>query len=58
MLASKEKLLAYYQSTLEDARALIAVGESKANEQLDVAELAAWTLICNQVMNLDEVLNK
>ncbi|MEE2990649.1 MAG: DUF1553 domain-containing protein [Planctomycetota bacterium] len=58
VLASKKKLLDYYQSSLEDARALIAVGASKASEKLDVTELAAWTMVCNQLMNLDEVLNK
>jgi hypothetical protein len=58
VLASKGKSLAYYQSKQEDARALIAVGASNADEHLDVSELAAWTMVCNQLMNLDEVLNK
>ena len=58
VLASKAKLLAHYQSSQDHALALIAVGASKADEQLDVAELAAWTMVCNQLMNLDEVLNK
>jgi hypothetical protein len=58
VLASKEKLLAHYQSAEDHARALVAVGASKADEQLDVSELAAWTMVCNQLMNLDEVLNK
>ena len=37
---------------------LIAVGESKADAALDPAELAAWTMLANELMNLDEVLNK
>ena len=37
---------------------LIAVGESKADPALDPATLAAWTMTANEVMNLDEVLNK
>ena len=41
-----------------DAKALVAVGESKADEKLDVSALAAWTMVCNQVLNLDEALNK
>ena len=58
VLSSKKKLLAHYQSSQDHALELIAVGASKADEQLDVAELAAWTMVCNQLMNLDEVLNK
>jgi hypothetical protein len=51
-------LLAHYKSKPEDAKALVAVGESKADAALDPAELAAWTMVCNQVLNLDEALNK
>jgi len=47
-----------YQSQPEDAKSLISVGESKPPESVDPAVLAAWTLVCNQVMNLDEALNK
>ncbi|MEO2032114.1 MAG: DUF1553 domain-containing protein [Planctomycetaceae bacterium] len=55
---SGHDLLAYYQSHLDDAQALISVGESKPVETQDVAALAAWTMVCNQLMNLDETLNK
>ena len=48
----------FYKGHAEDAKQLIAVGESKADAKLPPAELAAWTMVCNQVMNLDEVLNK
>ena len=41
-----------------DAKKLLAVGESKADEKLNPAEFAAMTMIVNQVMNLDEVLVK
>ena len=37
---------------------LIDVGESKADATMPPAELAAWTMVANQLMNLDEVLNK
>ena len=57
-LADKAEYLTYYQSKPADAKALLGVGESKANDQLDAAQLAAWTIVCNQVMNLDEALNK
>ncbi|OAI39022.1 hypothetical protein AYO40_06185 [Planctomycetaceae bacterium SCGC AG-212-D15] len=51
-------LLAHYQAKPEEAKKLIAVGESKADASVDAATLAAWTMLVNQMMNLDEVLNK
>lgn len=55
---SLQELREYYQSHVEDARKLIAEGESKADPGLDPALLAAWTMMTNELMNLDEVLNK
>ena len=40
------------------AKKLIAFGESEADPKHDPSRLAAWTMVCNQLMNLDEVLNK
>ena len=54
----KASILEHYKGKPEDAKALITVGESKADAALDPAELAAWTMICNQLLNLDEALNK
>ncbi|MCC6127376.1 MAG: DUF1553 domain-containing protein [Pirellulales bacterium] len=51
-------LLEYYRAHRENAQALIAVGESKADPAIDAATLAAWTLLANQMLNLDETLNK
>lgn len=56
--ASFDQLAAYYQAHPEDAAALVAFGESKADPQLDAIQLAAWTMLANQLLNLDEVLNK
>jgi hypothetical protein len=53
-----DELLAYYQSHGDDAKKLIAFGESKADPALNVSTLAAWTMLANQLLNLDEVLNK
>ena len=53
-----DDLLKHYQSHAEDAKQLLAVGESKRDEAINPAEHAAWTMIANQVMNLDEALNK
>lgn len=51
-------LLAHYQAAPQDAEALITVGESKADASLDKPTLAAYTMVANELMNLDEVLNK
>jgi hypothetical protein len=55
---SLDGLLAYYRVHTDDARKLIAVGESKADPKLDPPTLAAWTMLVNELLNLDEVLNK
>jgi hypothetical protein len=55
---SLNELLAHYRQNEEDAKKLITVGESKADAALAPGELAAWTMLVNQLMNLDEVLNK
>ncbi|HYH68149.1 MAG TPA: DUF1553 domain-containing protein, partial [Urbifossiella sp.] len=51
-------LLAHYRAKPDEARRLIAFGESRADATLDPVELAAYTMAVNQLMNLDEVLNK
>ncbi|MBY0228344.1 MAG: DUF1553 domain-containing protein [Gemmataceae bacterium] len=51
-------LKAEFDAKPEDARKLIAFGESKADPKLDAKALAAWTMLANAMMNLDEVLNK
>ncbi|GEP44308.1 DUF1553 domain-containing protein [Brevifollis gellanilyticus] len=56
--ASLIDLRTHYTTNAADAEALLKVGESKADEKLAKPEFAAWTMVCNQVMNLDEVLNK
>ncbi|QDV49812.1 Planctomycete cytochrome C [Gimesia fumaroli] len=56
--SSFDDLAAYYTSHIEDGKKLIAVGDSKPAEQVDVATLAAWTMLVNELMNLDETLNK
>jgi hypothetical protein len=58
LLRIRASLLAHYKEKTQDAQALLGVGESKADATLDAAELAAWTLVSNQMLNLDEALNK
>jgi hypothetical protein len=56
--ASLARLRDHYKDRPDDAKKLIAFGESKADPSLDAAELASWTMLVNELMNLDEVLNK
>ena len=56
--ASRKEFAEHYAENKKAAKALVAFGETPTDESLDVVELAAWTMVCNQVLNLDEVLNK
>ena len=40
------------------AKKLIAIGETKPDPRIDAGELAAWTMIGNVILNLDEVMTK
>jgi hypothetical protein len=50
------RALKQFQGDREAARKLISTGESKRDESLDVAELAAYAAMANTIMNLDEVI--
>jgi hypothetical protein len=50
--------LAGFKASPDDARKFIAQGESKPDDKLDPASVAAWLTVTNQIMNLDEALNK
>jgi mono/diheme cytochrome c family protein len=56
--SSLASLTDHYRAHVDDAKQLIAVGESKPDSKLDAVSLAAWTMLANELMNLDEVLNK
>ena len=58
MRQSLDKHLTAYKAKPEEAKKAISYGESKPDEKLDPAELAAWTMLANLVMNLDEVVTK
>ena len=50
-------LRAFYAGHAEEAKQVITVGDSRPRHA-DAAELAAWTMLTNELMNLDEVLCK
>jgi hypothetical protein len=49
---------ARYQADPASAKQAIAVGESKPNDKLDPVELAAYTLVANLILNLDETVTR
>jgi hypothetical protein len=55
---SYDGFLDTYRKNADFARALLAVGESEADETLPAVESAAWTMLASELLNLDEVLNK
>jgi hypothetical protein len=55
---SYDRLLMSYQSDGDGASRLINTGDSVPDSSLPAIESAAWTMLVNQLMNLDEVLNK
>jgi hypothetical protein len=55
---SLDKLGEHYATRAEEAEQLIDVGETQPDPAIPPIELAAWTMVVNELMNLDENLNK
>lgn len=47
-----------YANDPEAAKKLISIGEAKRDESLPADELAAWTIVANSILNLDETLTR
>ncbi|MCH2183309.1 MAG: DUF1553 domain-containing protein, partial [Mariniblastus sp.] len=58
LLADYQIFLEHYRAHPDDALALCRIGETPAQADLPPAQVAAWTIVANQVLNLDESLNK
>ena len=56
--ASHTALLKHYEQVPEDTTSLLTFGESKADPAIPPPQLAAWTMVASQLLNLDETLNK
>jgi hypothetical protein len=50
--------LAHYQSNLSQAEALIALGRSVTIDNVDTAQLAAWTGVARVILNLHETITR
>lgn len=53
-----EQQLTYYRADKDAALKLLGMGASKRNEALDPGEHAAWTMMANLLLNLDETITK
>jgi hypothetical protein len=54
-IAQMEK---HYAADPKDAARLLDVGEKKSDAAIPAPELAAWTMVASEMLNLDETLNK
>jgi hypothetical protein len=53
---SLENALTSFRAHTDDARKLITTGATPPRKDADVPELAAWTLLASQILNLDETI--
>lgn len=47
-----------FRQDVDAALKLLSVGESRRNVDLDVPELAAWSMVASAILNLDETVTK
>jgi hypothetical protein len=55
---SLEQMQKHYALNTKAARSLASVGESRRDAAIPEAELAAWTMIASEMLNLDETMTK
>ncbi|MCA9147016.1 MAG: DUF1553 domain-containing protein, partial [Planctomycetales bacterium] len=58
LLGVYHKQLNVYEQDASAAEALLRVGESARNSDLDVSEHAAWTIVASMILNLDETVTR
>jgi Protein of unknown function (DUF1553)/Protein of unknown function (DUF1549)/Planctomycete cytochrome C/Concanavalin A-like lectin/glucanases superfamily len=58
LIRSKERFESHYKSHTQDAKAILTNGEAPPDPSLDPVEVATWTMVANQLFNLDETLTK
>ena len=58
VLGAYQDFVSHYRASPTAADKLLAVGESPADGTLPPAEVAALTMVANQIFSLDEALNK
>jgi hypothetical protein len=56
--ASLGQMKKHYAADPQAARKLVELGEEKRDASIPAPELAAWTMVASEMLNLDETLNK
>jgi hypothetical protein len=55
---SLREMQKHYAADPVAARKLVAVGEKPRDPSIPEPELAAWTMVASEMLNLDETVNK
>jgi hypothetical protein len=55
---SRQAFVRRFETEPASAKLLLAVGAAPVNPSLNPRELAAWTMVASQLLNLDEFLTK
>jgi len=58
LVQQKAAARAHYAADVDAARALVAAGETPVAADLDPVTLAAWTMVAQTLLNLDETVTK
>ena len=58
LLKSFDEMERHYAADPKAAHDLIAVGEKRSDPAIPAQQLAAWTMVASEMLNLDETLNK
>jgi mono/diheme cytochrome c family protein len=56
--ASLTQMEKHYTADPKAAHDLVGVGEKKSDASIPAPELAAWTMVASEMLNLDETINK
>lgn len=55
---SMQKMQQHYAKDPKAAHSLLAIGEKQRDAHIPEPELAAWTMVASEMLNLDETINK
>jgi hypothetical protein len=55
---SLQQMLQHYAKDPKAAHSLLGIGENKRDASIPEPELAAWTMLASEMLNLDETINK
>jgi hypothetical protein len=58
LTSSLDQLQKHYAADPKAAHALIGVGDKKRDASIPAPELAAWTMVASEMLNLDETVTK